>query len=460
MSHFSLFLPYQKRWIHDVSRLKIMEKSRQIGLSWCSAYSLVRKHLDTSYRWDSWVSSRDETQAKLFLRDCRLFASLFDPTDGSKDRRHSATSLAFPNGTTIHSLSSNPDAQAGKRGHRLLDEFALHPDPKCLYSIALPGITWGGQLEIISTHRGSFNFFNQLIQEARQEGNPKGFSLHRVTLQDALDEGFLKKLKMKLGADDPRQDMDEAAYFDYIRASCPDEETFQQEYMCNPIDERTTFLSSALIAGCEYKERFNWQIELPYDNGHLGAQLRSDCFLGVDLGREEDRTVFWLLEVIDGVAFTRRVEVLYREPFRRQEEILMNFLRLPLLRRVCIDQTGIGQQFCERAKERFGSYLVEGVTFTAAMKEKMAYDLRTAFETQALRIPVDDTIRADFQSIRKEMTGAGNLRLGAKRGSSGHGDRFWALALALHARVPTAEFLSSSTPTFHFWKSSSSTILL
>ena len=33
----SLLLEYQKRWVLDTSRLKIMEKSRQIGISWASA---------------------------------------------------------------------------------------------------------------------------------------------------------------------------------------------------------------------------------------------------------------------------------------------------------------------------------------------------------------------------------------------------------------------------------------
>ena len=37
----TLLLGYQKRWVLDNSRLKLMEKSRQIGISWASAYSMV-----------------------------------------------------------------------------------------------------------------------------------------------------------------------------------------------------------------------------------------------------------------------------------------------------------------------------------------------------------------------------------------------------------------------------------
>ena len=35
----AIFLPFQSRWITDNSRLKLMEKSRQIGISWSTAYA-------------------------------------------------------------------------------------------------------------------------------------------------------------------------------------------------------------------------------------------------------------------------------------------------------------------------------------------------------------------------------------------------------------------------------------
>ncbi|MDR3316812.1 MAG: terminase family protein [Puniceicoccales bacterium] len=435
----AFFLPYQAKWIRDNSRLKLLEKSRQIGMSWATAYRMVRCHVGNRHCPDSWISSRDELQARLFIGDCRLFASLFAaagnspknawPVDG---QRSSTLSLAFANGSGVHSLSSSPDAQAGKRGNRVLDEFALHGDPKLLYSIALPGITWGGQLEILSTHRGSLNFFNQLIQEASSNGNPKGFSLHRVTLQDALEQGFLEKLRGKLPADDPRRSMDEARYFDFIRASCPDEATFQQEFMCCPMDDGSAFLSCDLIGGCEFLPTEPWEISLPSEGG-TGLVPANPCYLGVDLGRDNDLSVFWLLELIGDVLVTRRVDCLNRRPFVEQERLLAAFLSLSLLRRVCIDQTGLGRQFVEQAISRFGQHRVEGVTFTAATKEALAYPLRSAFERRELRIPPRDDIRADLHATRREITIAGNIRFAADRGKNGHADRFWALALALHA---------------------------
>ena len=245
----AIFLPFQAAWIKDQSRLKLMEKSRQIGLSWSTAYAANERTAAQGARFDQWVSSRDDLQARLFIEDCKMWAGIMnlaaqdlgevviDPKD-----KITAYVLQFSSGRRIHSMSSNPDAQAGKRGGRILDEFALHPDPRKLWSIAYPGITWGGNMEIISTHRGSHNFFNGLVREVREGGNPKNISLHRVTLEDALNQGFLYKLQQMLPADDERQAMDEAAYFDFIRAGAADEESFQQEYMCNPADDDIAFL--------------------------------------------------------------------------------------------------------------------------------------------------------------------------------------------------------------------------
>ncbi len=441
------FLPYQQRWITDSARLKLLEKSRQIGMSWAAAYGLVRRLAEPTARLDAWVSSRDAVQARLFLDDARKFAGLLDRAARfhgravlPEDQSPSALVLPFAHGVRLHSLSSNPDAHAGKRGARLLDEFALHPDPRRLYAIAYPGITWGGQLEIISTHRGAQNFFNQLVMEARHGGNPKGFSLHRVTLQDALDDGFLAKLQAKLAPDDPRREMDAARYFDFIRASCPDQETFLQEYMCVPADESTAFLPWDLITAGEFSESEYAPLEAAIINGRARPETlqQRHFYLGVDIGRVHDLTVFFLLERLPGPLYlTRDLLVLDKQPFAVQEELLWQRLSLPGLRRACLDATGLGRQLAERALTRFGARRVEAITFTTAVKEELAYPLRAAFEERSLRLPPDKFLRADLRAIKKSATASGHVRFDADRGPGGHADRFWALALALHAaRTP------------------------
>ena len=430
-----VFLPYQQKWIDDMSRLKIMEKSRQIGISWGTAYAVVEHTAPVENRNDQWVSSRDDIQARLFLEDCKKFAGILHAAAedlGSvvldPDKKISAYVLSFANGKRIHSMSSNPDAQAGKRGGRVLDEFALHPDPRKLYSIAYPGITWGGQLEIISTHRGSANFFNELVEDVRHRGNPKGFSLHTVSLSDALDDGFLYKLQQSLHPDDERMDMDEQEYFDFIRKGTASDEQFLQEYMCQPADDAGAFLSYDMIASCEYRPTENWEY-----SDSLSEAKDKELYIGVDIGRTSDLTVIWVLERVTGTFFTRKIICMQNKTFSEQEAVLYAFLSVPAVNRCCIDSTGLGMQFAERAIEKFGSYRVEAVRFSAQIKEEMAYPVRSLFEDKAVKIPKDDEIRADLRGIRKVTTAAGNIRFEADRGKNGHSDRFWALALGVHA---------------------------
>ena len=146
----SYFLPYQRKWINDRSPKRLMEKSRQIGITLCTAFDLVDRTAAESNRLDAWVSSRDEFQARLFGQDCASWArvlrkravELDEPLIDAKEGI-TARVLRFVNKRGIYCLSSNPNAQAGKRGRRVFDEFALNPDNRQLYAIGQPGTMLG-----------------------------------------------------------------------------------------------------------------------------------------------------------------------------------------------------------------------------------------------------------------------------------------------------------------------------
>lgn len=443
----AIFLPYQAKWITDEARIKLMEKARQIGLSWSTAYGADERAAARGARFDEWVSSRDDIQARLFIEDCKLWAGIMGMAAQDlgevvldADKKLSAYVLQFASGRRIHSMSSNPDAQAGKRGSRILDEFALHREQRKMWAIAYPGITWGGSMELISTHRGSYSFFNQLVREARHGGNPKQISLHRVTLQDALEQGFLFKLQQALPADAEQQGMDEAEYFDFTKSGAADAESFDQEYMCIPADDDAKFLEYSLITGCEYPSGTDWR-------RGLQGPFQGRLFAGVDIGRKKDLTVLWVVEQLGDVFYTRHVEVMEKMRKSDQEKILWPWFKI--CDRICIDSTGLGIGWTDDAQDKFGEHRVEGVSFTGQVKEALAYPLKGAMEDRKIRIPEDPKIRADLRKIQKTTTTAGNVRFVADGDDStkvnGHADRFWALALALHAGSnPSApiEFMS------------------
>lgn len=429
----AIFLPYQAKWIKDKSRLKLMEKSRQIGLTWSTAYDVLEDLAAQGRRYDEWVSSRDDIQARLFLEDAKLWAGIMNMAaqdlgeqaiDLGNGEFATAYALKMANDRRLHSMSSSPDAQAGKRGGRTLDEFALHKDQRKMWAIAYPGITWGGNLRVISTHRGANSFFNGLVREVREKGNPKKISLHRVTLQDALEQGFLFKLQQSLPADAEQQAMNEAEYFDFVRSGAADEESFDQEYMCIAADDDSKFLEYELITACEYLATEQWQRSL--DEPTVGR-----LYAGVDIGRKKDLTVLWIVEQLGDVFYTRHVETMERMRKSAQEAILWPWFER--CDRICIDATGLGLGWADDAQDRFGEHRVEPVTFTGQVKEALAYPLRGAMEDRKLRIPDDARIRSDLRKVQKQVTAAGNIRFVAESTPDGHADRFWALALALHA---------------------------
>lgn len=423
--HAPFLLPYQRAWVLDTSALRIMEKSRQVGISFTDAFDSVCKAAARGSRLDVWISSRDEQQARLYLEDCRKWASILDASCqafgyeiATAEPACSAHVLQFASGRRIYSLSSNPNALAGKRGHVKIDEFALHVDQRLLYQVAKPVTTWGGQLSIFSTHRGQGTVFNQMLRDIRERGNPMGWSLHSVPLARAAAEGLVERINARTGRGETTE-----AFLKRLRSECLDEEQWLQEYCCVPADDRADFIGYELITGCETPDCMR-------DFAYL-EKAENPLFLGLDVARKHDLCVFDVGEKIGDIVWDRLRLELADCTFAQIEHELFRLLALPKLRRACLDSTGMGQQLAERAESRYG-WKVEPVNFTAAVKEEMAFGMRADFESRRLRIPTDDKLRADLRSLRKQVTTSGNLRFAGESPDS-HCDRFWAKALRQRA---------------------------
>ena len=151
----------------------------------------------------------------------------------------------------------------------------------------------------------------------------------------------------------------------------------------------------------------------------------------MDIGRKKDLTVLWVVEQLGDVFYTRHVETMERMRKSAQEAILWPWFEI--CDRICIDSTGLGIGWTDDAQDKFGAQRVEGVNFTGPVKEALAYPLKGAMEDRQVRIPEDPKIRADLRKVQKVTTSAGNIRFVAEATADGHADRFWALALAIHA---------------------------
>ena len=437
-------LPTQAAWLNDTGRLRIWEKSRQVGATKTDALDSVLKASPAGARFDVWVTSRDDIQARLYLEDCVEWARILHVAAENlgvlvlePGSNASAYVLQFANGRRIYCLSSNPNALAGKRGHVKIDEFALHQDQRALFHVAKPVTQWGGTLSIISTHRGPDTLFNQIIQDIRHKGNPMGWHLFSYPIQKAVEEGIVERINEK---SDGNETSDQ--FLSRIRSECIDEEQWLQEYCCQPADQNSAFFSHEMLNSCtehnlklmplnefiNYAEGGSSSKSFPQSNQ---ANSGRSFYVGVDVGRVKNLFVIDVGERIGDVIWDRvRIE-LQNRPFSEMQENLYPLLRLPQVKRCCIDAGGPGIQLAEEARYHFG-YKVERVTFTARLKEEMAFGMRGDFEDRRLRIVDDETLRSDLRALKKETTSAGNIRLEGNLDDS-HCDRTWAKALRQHA---------------------------
>lgn len=444
MNPKTYFLPYQQRWLKDDSRIKIWEKSRRIGATYVQAYEDVRDCAANKVP-AVWFSSADETAAREYILYCEKWAKALNIAakalgeiiiDSDKDIK--AFSIQFSNGTRINALSSNPTQFRSKGGKVVLDEYAFHKDQDAMWKAARPAITWGFPLRILSTYNGKGNKYFKFVDDVKK--GLLGWSLHSTPISLAVEEGLADKISGRTLSQEERQ-----AWLDEERDNVGDEETWLQEYMCQPVDEATAFLSYDLIHSCEH-EVFGiddesgthkgkvWKITTLTKPGYSIENFEGDLFIGYDVGRKKDLSVLWLARRNGRLLETLRVITMEKTPFKKQKETLYRYLNLSNMRRACIDATGLGMQLAEDAQDDFGSSRVEPVTFTSTVKSTLMHTLLEWMEDSAVTIPSDKTMRSDFHSFRKITTVAGNIRFDVEKSNTdGHGDRGIACALTIHA---------------------------
>ena len=316
--------------------------------------------------------------------------------------------IGLPGNVRIVGLPANPDTARGFSGDVLLDEFAMHRDDRAIWAAMFPTLLRSeGELDIASTPKGCGNLFAELRHNDQ-------FRHSTVTLPNAVADGL---------------DVDVEA----MQQAMGDDELFRQEFLCEFLDEATAFLTYEQIAGCE-----DTSLVL---NGEVSGL--EDCSAplcaGVDIGRRRDLTAIWILAIEGDVLVTRGVIEMRGAPFRAQYDAIRAVLGLRRMRRMCIDAGGLGMQLAEAAVEDFGSWRVEALTFTAANKTRMAAGLRRAVEESKIRIPVDESIRNDWHSVRRSVGAGGQIRFEADRSGGDHADRFWAAAMAVRAAEAVIE---------------------
>lgn len=445
------WLPTQQRWIDSKARFKLMAKCRRFGGSYANNFSVTLKTGRKGNIFDAWIGSRDLLAARLSVNDCKFFTRMLKlaaedarETFLDDERKMRAFEIELGNTRFIRALSSSPDAFAGKQGWMTLDEFALHKEPRQLYGIVQPALTRGGSLSIISTHRGTANFFNELVKEIKEKGNPKKFDFFEINIEDAVREGLWLKIKQSLidnQVEDERLPWSDDEFLQSLRNECATEEMWKQEYMCQPCDDSAALLTwEELIAASLTQDALNALLkDIPAD---------APRFIGMDIGRHNHPSVVWQWVKHAGLFITESIDPLHKMDFAAQEKFLFAKAAENNVRGVCIDATGLGMQLAENAVKKFPGK-ASGIIFNQKSKLEMAVKAKRKFQDRVTRIPDTSKVQYELYSIKQKSGHADSIVITSEAGMlDGHADYAWAAFLGLHAAdAHAAPFGSQSIAT-------------
>lgn len=461
----AVLLPYQQRWCADESPVKIIEKSRRVGLSWGEAADSTLLAANEK-GMDTWYIGYNKDMAQEFILDCADWAKSYNMAageiheteevfkDGDEEKSILAFVIRFASGYRVTALSSRPSNLRGKQGRVIIDEAAFHEQLRELIKAAMALLMWGGQVHIISTHNGVDNPFNELINDARSGKN--NFRLHRVTFTDALNDGLYRRICLRKGTKWTASG--EAKWVADIRKFYGDDA--DEELDCVPKNGGGAFLSRALIESRMSKQtpvlQWSQKDEFTQLPDHIReAEARDWCeaslkpllitippdsvtFFGEDFGRSGDLTVIApLLQEKNLVRSVIFLVELRNTPFKQQEQILFYIVdRLPRFTGGALDARGNGQYLSEVAMQRYGATRIQQVMLSEAWYLKHMSPFKAALEDGTLdKLPSNDDVLADlraFQTI-KGVAKIPDAHTKDSDGNKRHGDAGIALALAYFA---------------------------
>lgn len=473
-----VLLPYQRAWFADRSRVKFAEKSRRTGFTWTMAAEWV----DDAARGvaDGWYIGYSEEQGEEFIRDCAQWARTlhgvaveydecvvedYDPVTGKTDAIK-AFRVDFASGKRVTALSSRPRNLRGKQGNVGIDEAAFHDDIRGLLKAAMALLMWGGRVAVISTHNGVENEFNKILEETR--AGKFSYSIHRVTLDDALADGLYKRICQKLGRPWSLK-AQERWREELIKAYG---EGADEELFCIPSKGGIAYFDTAVIearmkAGrpvlrlsCDGKFAMKPEVErvthvanwIANEIRPLLAKLPKNRphYVGEDYGRVADLLVLapctMTEQLVRSIPFLVEMS---NVPFEQQKQVTFALLDgLPNFRQGDFDATGNGAYLAEVCAQRYGEHRIRQIKVTESWHMEAWPTTRAAFEEGKLECPSDAQVLSDFKAVKRvngvpKLPNANVTKIvegGEVRNVRRHGDSAVAIAMLTTAtRAPKHE---------------------
>lgn len=431
---------WQRQGITEESDWQAYLKARQVGFSFCNcAAKAVARSMMLDKNLSVFVSMNlDDAREKIiYSRD--LHDSL-PAKFKSRLTTDNKMELGFKNGSRIVTMFM----PRGKGPADIyVDEFAYMKRAKEIYTGAVGMTLRGGQLTIGSTPVGKSGMFYDVYTCA--EGKFTNFK--RIEVPWWLSSALCIDVK-RAAIEAPHMTTHERVYaFGTPTLITVYENTFiedfQQECELSWGDDQLSFYPIDLIFKCVDPELTTF---LSFEE--FRANLKGIPRAGFDVGRRKNPSVLIITEEIHNKNFVRMILPMYKMGFDEQKHTLSQALEILPIIKMCIDETGIGMNLAEDLAKKF-PHIVIPVNFAGsveaearedkaksknakvAVKERLATNIRIALERGDLVLPQDKELIKEIHSVKRDTSITGRVSYDVEKNERHHGDRFWALALAL-----------------------------
>ena len=445
-------LPYQVKWAYDDSRFTACEKSIRVGLTYAQEFKVTRRRIIPG-NGDYLHSSVTQGVALNFIRECKVWLERFkcvaksmgemeysNTLDGIKER---AYYIEFDNGQRIISFSSSPNNMRGFGGEVGLDEIAFHRKMAEMMKSAGGRSLWGDPVSMWSSHNGADSEWAQFLAAERLKGGASKWSIHRVTIRAAVDQGLVERINEVKGTNFTRE-----GFLADCEAAVGSREAFAEECLCEPAERGAAAISWADIqhAQSDY-EIYSVQLEGDARKGDeidpCAEQLLESRFfelldpsrrysLGYDVARNGHLSSIPILETNGREHRTVMHLKMHNCKFPSQRAVMRSLFEHCGGLSGAGDKTGLGMQICEELEDLYPGRFT-GVNF-GTHKPHLGAVLKGAFEDQRITIPQNpDEIAYDVRGVKLKTSGIKTLYTESKNPVNplSHCDFAWSLALAI-----------------------------
>lgn len=451
---------WQDDFIRNRNRYISLLKSRQTGFSFVVAIKGLVKALDPARtQYTKQFVSYNEEDAQEKIRYARQFYDSIPNRYKKKLVHQTATMLEFEDvgsKTTSRLISLPCRPPRGKNGDVCLDEFAIYLPrlSKEIYTAASFCTLRRGCIEVGSTPLGTIGKFYEICTNRESYPNFDRYFIPwwyaKVMCKDV--RGAVQFAKEMETAERVERFGTDRLISLFQNSTLED---FQQECECVFIDSSASYISLELIyANTPGRREEDIPANIEKDEDYFAAKrdveihcfkdadelilnyspekYGSPLFMGLDIGRTSDATVFYIIGVINGKKRSVLRHEMRNADFDEQTAVLNKLMENLPIYRCCIDDGGIGRNLAENAHKRYGER-AELYHFDLQSKEILAMGVRTGLERREYELDNDRDFHAQIHSIKRTPSSGGSFRYDAERNEKGHADSFWAWALASYA---------------------------